>query len=1099
MTEPGSIIYNTSTIAPHFVEILSNISTYTKNQDIQKKILTSISSLNSFTSTTYKDKFNFTCIFLNSILLLMKNYNKQYCYTNDSINSQIIRAINIIISNNLLSQTTYTLITDIIVLISPKQVYLFHDILLKLIHEKNIQLENKITVKFFTIIIDELFALSEMKVIERQDLVRERFKLSKSLLEEYCLIHLKYLSDVFLPVIFKKHRNRFFGNNNINLNNNESKLDEGSISQSFTLKVEEFCNKKMQQSFHTIAEAQNENDDTSRNHCNSICKDITNIDEYKDLDIYKNGIVILSRLIGCLKPINKPINKNDKCPSPKLISARSNNNLSNTSNEIYNWPIINVVCKILTKIIKQTQNLFLFMEEYISLIGIDLANSIANIITNSTLSKVQLKKEIILSLSELVLNIMNTYHLSYWIVPLFIENLANLSHIDEQSLLCYEFITKIISSPRLLLDMFRFKEEKWSHLYNHRAKHDNCDYIFCAKQLLEQYNNDYKYKINNNNMICNESILDRIMKLFNNKVIDNAKKNHQFIKIFNKVSESFDHVFNEILNQYHICSTNTKNENIEENKQANIIIMYFYPFVEKILLTLIGLNKDKFMKIYIDRLFNYLKLFSVIGNEEIKIKILDILLNEVKHYKHKENYLYICKQLLSFIENIDLNNSCKIWERIFELIGVIIANLNEDNNDYLLTFDLKHEINYYIQYIEQYIKKFYFDYYDSILTMNDNKEKNKYKRNDNHSKTNELIFSLNESPETLNSTLGMASFIQGKAPPIKIQGTKRKMSAPISSNNDIFKNTINNCYINTCLSFIVPEQENAIDVNNLISQLESFFIEHSPNWNDEFFVEVIISSWIKYVNKLIKSKNITQLKYSLIQILSIISVNVHRIFSFWNKINLCIYEIFLIDEEKESNIKTFAVDTVIIISLFILATFDDKDNEFDEEQNEYDYINMNSSPISPILISNFLNLEREPKPKQKKLNPMNYQKIVIDNLKKYICSNIGMNCKKYTECMFNSLYNMIYHVGYLFNEEAWISLMLIYKEFLSKTNNIINVFYFFGYILDNYKNRINEEIINDICEIFLKGGNKTIINAIVNKMNVNNNIICDNPITINGV
>ena len=221
-----------------------------------------------------------------------------------------------------------------------------------MIQFENIQLENKITVKFFTIIIDELFALTEIKVIERQDLVWERFKLSKSLLEEYCLIHMKYLSDVFLPVIFKKHMNRFCKNNNINLNNNESKLDEGSISQSFTLKIEEFCNKKMQQRFHTISEEQNENDETSRNHCNSICKDITNIDEYKDLDIYKNGIVILSRLIGCLKPINKPINKNDKCPSPKLTSARSNNNLSNISNEIYNWPIINVVCKILTKIIK---------------------------------------------------------------------------------------------------------------------------------------------------------------------------------------------------------------------------------------------------------------------------------------------------------------------------------------------------------------------------------------------------------------------------------------------------------------------------------------------------------------------------------------------------------------------------------------------------------------------------------------------------------------------------------------------------------------------------------------------------------------------------
>ena len=982
------------------------------NNDLFLSFEKAYMSLSLLNGITLQNKIEVSQKFLNPInnfTLLKKDIEKKL--------NEIIGSIYLVINNELLNQNSYYLILSILNNISniyfyfqddKKKIFLVNllKIFQNLILEKYIQFSSKIVHLFFSLITKIIHHNS----LNKNDVTKGFY----TFLSDYSLLLFKFLSDFIRPLITKKNKNF----------SSKENLDDAPV------------NKRKQQSFYTITESQSENEKSqydnltaSINVFQTIAFDNNDaikleIKEYQNVDLYNDCIYIFSYLFNVV-----------------LSTSSSTEHLKN-------------VIEIITNIIIQTDNLFLYLDEYKNIICNDLAKQISIILIRfkDNHIEIELKEKI----SNLVFSIIKHLHRGYWLLPYLLCESKNNFYSNEKFIF-YELYEKLTSDPFLLNEIYSLKYEKVNN---------NCN--TSDKEIVEN-----ESVINLISVILSEKNLKIISLMKNsddNFLSPRRKEKNHYLSIITKILYNFLNFINSELSFNHIyINPNIPNviQDTLEHKKLKEKILYFSTYIPKVLNFVV--TENILLKTPLSDLFdlsnNFCNIYSIFDLHNVNAQILGVWIYLIKNKEVEEgDFFYISKTFLSFINNLNINNSIESWITNFSFMQSIYIYLSMSKYNYTIIPKPQIEIEVYIKHIEHFIRMYSFNFYDTMLKNEKNELNSNNEYNEdcdfNISTCNTKSFvknnftnnlqnyngngncSFHESPDTNNTNGLRISFMKNKQ---KVSYLLRKQSTSINSNNVCVNVIDKNSYITKSpdpTSFIEKESTNNYLV--ISNSIDSYFIENSVNYGNDYLL-IIINALLKNTLDCIKEKKVLELQFNLIKIMEISSVNVYRINLFWTKLTLMIYEVFIFTQNI--TLLVFTLDTYFIISMFILFLFAEEEQETLDNNDAENWLN-----------------ER-------------YQTLIFNEMKKIISKIIEKKEEKLIEFVINNIWTLLFHLGGKINKNGSKAFYEMLVYFMDNIKNYNPCFCIIEEIVDNYPElyeKNNYPYLLHIIQLYLSSPNTTI-------------------------
>ncbi len=976
------------------VESFKNYLTSYQLQQITKKTLVILSDKINNSEEINKYKIN------KLAMIIIKPYLEAIInYPNDSqYIKQTFIMIKFLLNNNIFSQNSYLSIIKIFISIIDynKNEYLEEIIQLmsKMINKDKIQLSLQIILHFFTLCV-------KITNLNKED------EKSKKLFVNYIDLIFNFLDILLRPVIYKENKQLQF--------QYHENLDELSI------KEVEPSKKRNQQSFYTIQSDSHESDnetDTINNislsnspinskYCNSTIKvslknindkSFAKLEEYKNFDIYKSCIKIFYYLVSVLS---------GKAKYESLIGI----------------PSIEISILLINTIIKRTNNLLIYIDDFFYIIDHILVDSLYEIMRDYKLTN-----EVKVLIFDSVFLIIQHYRFSFWLIIPTIYLLKKDTNNKER---LYQFIDNIIKNYSLFTDIYQYKTDNCLDL----IKDDSL-------RILEEITGTRNYiKFNNN-------VVGVIMNCFSHQKMKELSSIH--FNIIQKVYTNLENFFINVLSINHIYLENSNTMSMSsklicnKEKDYNKLrepFFFFNPYICNIFNYLFTnlLNGKEDIEKYVDSIIIYLKIYSILKDEPSKEQIFKVIINLIENPSLSfQDFNILVKYLFEFFQIKDFNNSIESWRCIFNCIEKIYEKIIKiDNKFEMKNKDIIEGVENYIKHIENNIT-----IYNRDSTKDNNEDIYLYDEEGND-KINNL--ENTDSFQELSGLAGPCSYLNVKSRrPSRLRFksilSKQSTNSSIDDNNLIFLKT------NSMPQLNIDEKEENDSPNNImknnIQKIETFLIgisEERELENNNFISNIIMNALWTNSFIYLKKKDLTGIQFNLIMILEIISTNAKKVNHFFNKISLIIFEVFTTKDIKDENLKIFAFDTMTIVLMFIISLYEDDEIEEKEENDVWSISNYQTAVLSV------------------------YQKF-IDNI---ILSN-NVNLKK--RCIQN-LKIILVHSGQKINKQGWEKLfdiiLLIVNNIMVIGNNIYDVIlYLLKFYIDNLKlmglgNRF-QELINII-------------------------------------
>ena len=932
--------------------------------------------------------------------------------------------IKFLLNNNIFSQNSHLSIIKIFITIIDynKNEYLeeIFDLMSKMINKERIQLSHQIILNFFSLCV---------KII---NLNKEEEKYKKLFINY--VDNLFNFLDVFLrPVIYKENKQLQF--------QSHEKLDD-TIT---TKEIDTIKKKRNQQSFYTIQSESHESDNEIENlNNNSISNDsplsvklynstikislknineksFLKLEEYKKFDIYKSCIKIFHYLVT-------------------VISGKSK------YENLLEPPSIEISLILINTIIKRTNNLLIYIDDFFHVIDQQLVDSLYELMRDYKFIS-NIKSLIV----DLVFLIVKNYHFSFWLI---IPTISLLKKDNNRKEKLFEFIDKLINNLSLFIDIYQYKT-------------DNCLEIIKddSIRILEEITGTRNYLKFNNNVIgvIMNCFSHQKMKELSSIYLINIKQLYNDLEKFFLIILSQHHIYLDNPNTFSLSSRLIYNKENDYN-QLREPFFFFTPYICNIFnwlfVNLLNFKED--IGKYIDSILLYLKIYSIINDEPSKEQIFKVIINLIENPSLSfQDFNYLVNNLFEFIQIKEYNESIESWRCIFNSIEKIYEKIIRIDDK----FDMKNKD--IIEGVENYIK-----HIENNITIY-NRDKSK-----ENIDINVLLYDEEENDKMNNNieTNFLEAFqeLAGLASPETLFNNKSKRQSRLrfksilskqSTNGDSFEDNLCTLRNNSMPQLIIDEKEEKESPNfimkNIIQKIETFLIginEERELKNNNFISNIIMNAIWTNSFYYLKKMDLTGIQFNLIMILQIISTNAKKINHFFNKISLIVFEVFNTHEIKEENIKMFAFDTMTIVLMFIICLYEDEEGEKEEndvwKNSNYQnaILTVYEKFIEQIIFSHNINLKRRAVQNLKiilihsghKINKEGWEKLF--NIFLFIVNNIneiGENTYKLFSCLMKYHTDNINLIGLGNKIQELMNLLLIKskKDMKNKLEEIISKYH----------------------------------------------------------